>query len=157
MWTVYPQEGMTLEEEVTDPMTGETYTQLVEIEPTILENLKGTAKIDITPKGAFDRYARELTLENFLKAGYFNAQRIGELRNYAEALPDDATAPKQDLLDICDRVDEEQQRIAEIEAQAKVMQQRALQFISEDPEAQASQIIEAQAMADAENMQPATA
>ena len=143
MWTVYTPDGMTLEEEVTDEATGETYTQLVEIPATVLENLKGTVKIDITPKSPYDKYAQELSLENLLKQGYFNPQRVGELRIYAEALPDDSVMPKQKLLDICDKIDEEQQKIAQQQAEAQIMQQRAMQFINSEPEAQASQISDA--------------
>ena len=143
MWTVYTPDGMTLEEEVTDETTGETYIELVQIPATVLENLKGTVKIDITPQSPFDRYATELTMENFLKAGYFNAQRVKELRYYAEALPDNSSTPKIKLLEICDKIEEEQQKIAMLDAQAKIMQQRANQFLMEDPEAQASQMIEA--------------
>jgi hypothetical protein len=39
---------------------------------------------------------------------------------------------------------EEQQRIAQIQAQAQAMQQRASMFLMEDADAQASQIAEAQ-------------
>ena len=145
MWTIYTPEGMTLEDETTDA-EGETYTELVQIPASVLENLQGTVKVDITPKGAFDRYARELSLENYLKAGFFNAQRVSELKYYAEALPDDSTAPKQELLDICDKIEEEQQRIALINAQAQMMQQNASQFLGGTPEDQASQVMEAQTM-----------
>ena len=145
MWTIYTPDGMTLEEDTTDA-EGETYTELVKIPASVLENLQGTVKVDITPKGAFDRYARELSLENYLKAGFFNAQRVSELKYYAEALPDDSTAPKQELLDICDKIEEEQQRIALINAQAQMMQQNASQFLGGTPEDQASQVMEAQTM-----------
>lgn len=143
MWTVYTPDGMTLEEIETDPTTGEEYTKLVEIPPTVLENLKGTVKIDITPKGAFDRYARELSLENLLKAGYFSVERVNELKYYAEALPDDAVMPKQDLLDICDKIKADQEKIAEINAQAQLMQERAMQFLNTDPSMQADQVMNA--------------
>ena len=143
MWTIYTPDGMTLEEDTTDA-EGETYTELVQIPASVLENLQGTVKVDITPKGAFDRYARELSLENYLKAGFFNAQRVSELKYYAEALPDDSTAPKQELLDICDKIEEEQQKIAMINAQAQMMQQNASQFLGGTPEDQASQVMEAQ-------------
>ena len=155
MWTVYTQDGMTLEEEVTDQTTGETYTQLVEIPATVFENLKATVKIDITPKSAFDKYARELSLENLLKAGFFSAQKVGETRHYAEALPDDATMPKQEVLDICDKIEEEQRRIAEINARAQIMQQKAMQFLNEDAEAQAGQISAAQLAQNVNNQVPA--
>lgn len=153
MWTVYTPDGMTLEEVETDPMTGEEYTQLVDIPASVLENLQGTVKIDVTPKGAYDKYAQELSLENLLKGGYFNYQKVGELRMYAEALPDDSTMPKQKILDICDKIEEEQQRIAEINARAMAMQQRVNTFLNSDPNAQAGQI--SNAMAQAMEQQPA--
>ena len=143
MWTVYTPEGLTLEEEVSDPMTGEEYVELIPVPASILENLKATVKVDITPKGAFDKYARELSLENYLKQGFFNAQRVSELKYYAEALPDDSVAPKQELLDICDKIEAEQQKIAEINAQAQLMQQRYNSFINSSPEQQASTINQA--------------
>lgn len=144
MWNVYTPNGMKLENEINDPTTGETYVEIVDVPASVLENLDGTVKVDITPKGAFDRYARELSLENYLKAGFFNAQRVSELRYYAEALPDDSTAPKQELLDICDKIMEEQEKIAMINAQAQMMQQNASQFLGGTPEDQASQVMEAQ-------------
>lgn len=144
MWTVYTPEGMTLEQEITDENTGEEYIQVIDVPATVLENLKGTVKVDVTPKGAFDRYATELTLENLLQAGLFAPQRVGELRKYAEALPDDASAPKQKILEICDKTDEEQRKIAMINAEAELMQQRANDFIMGDPDSQAETIMEAQ-------------
>jgi len=140
MWTVYTPDGMKLEEDVVDPVSGETYTELVDIPVTVLENLKGTVKVDITPKSPFDKYAQELSLENLLKGGYFTAQKVGELKIYAESLPDDATMPKQKLLDMCEKIEEEQQKIAEINAQAQIMQQRASEFINSNPYDQANTI-----------------
>ena len=153
MWVTYSEEGMKLEEEVVDPMTNETYYELVDVPATVFENLKGVVKVDITPKSPYDKYARELSLENLLKAGYFNAQRVKELRYYAEALPDDSVMPKQDILDICDKIEEEQQKIAMIDAQAKMMQQRANQFLMSDPESQAATLNEAQQLAMAQQQQ----
>jgi predicted Zn-dependent protease with MMP-like domain len=140
MWTVYTPNGMKLEEEVTDEETGETYIQLVDVPAVVLENLKGTVKLDVTSRTPYDKYAQELSLENMYKLGAFNPQKISETRLYAEALPDDATMPKQKILEICDKVDEQQQRIAESEMQAKLMQERANQFLSKDAEEQAEQI-----------------
>jgi hypothetical protein len=140
MWNVYTPDGMQLEEDAKDMQTGEDYTQLYKVPSTLLEKLKTRVKVDITPKGAFDRYARELTLENFAKAGFFTPQRVNELRYYAEALPDDAAAPKQDLLNICEKIMEDQQKIAMINAQAQIMQQNANQFINATPEDQATAI-----------------
>ena len=142
MWTVYTPDGMKLEEDITDPRTGEEYTQLVDVPATILENLKGTVKIDITPKSPYDKFAQELSLENLLKGGYFNAQRVGELKIYAEALPDDSVMPKQKLLDICEKIEKEQEKIMQSQMEAQLMQQRVSQFLNSDPNAQASQMNE---------------
>ena len=142
MWTVYTPDGMQLEEDTKDMETGEEYIQLVQVPGSLLESLKTRVKVDITPKGAFDRYARELSLENYLKQGFFNAQRVNELKYYAEALPDDSVAPKQELLKICEKIEEEQAKIATIDSQAQLMQQRANEFINATPQDQATQILE---------------
>ena len=140
MWTRYTSDGMKLEEDVTDMQTGEEYTQIVNVPASILENLKGTVRIDITPTSPYDKYARELSIENMFKAGMFNVQKLPELKIYTEILPDDSTMPKQDLLDAIDKMEEEQQRIAMIDAQATLMKQRAGQFLGGTPETQAAQI-----------------
>lgn len=144
MWTVYTPEGMKLEKVITDETTGEEYIELVDVPASVLENLKGTVKVEVTPKGAFDRYAQELSLENLLKGGYFSPQMVGQLRVYANALPEDSTMPKQKLLDICEEIEEEQRKIAMINAQAQLMQQRANEFLMSDPEGQAEKIYEAE-------------
>lgn len=149
MFIVYSADGLTLEETVTDPATGEEVTQLVEVPQTVLQELKATVKVDITPVGAFDRYARELTLENLLKAGYFSVQRLPELEIYVKLLGDQSTAPKTELEEAIRLMKEEQQKIAMINAQAQAMQQKVNQFLNEEPDAQASQMLEMQAEADA--------
>lgn len=145
----YSDDGIDLEEEVTDE-TGEKYIQIVKVRQTTLKELQAEVKVDVTPKSAYDKAAREQTLENLLIAGLFQGDRVGELRVYAEALDDDAYAPKQKILDICDKIEERQIKIATIEAQAQLMQQRANQFLMEDPDAQAEQIAAARGQAQAE-------
>ena len=147
MFIVYSQEGITLEEDVTDPMTGEEMTQLVTIPQTVLQELQATVKVDITPKGAFDKFAQEVSLENLLKAGYFSVQRLAELKVYVQLLDDDSVMPKAKLEEAIELMEEEQRQIAAINAQAQLMQQRANQFLNEDPDAQAEQISEAQIQA----------
>jgi hypothetical protein len=91
--------------------------------------------------------------------GFFNAQRVGELETYVEVLDDDSVAPKMKIKEAIDHIREEQQKIAMIQAQAQAMQQRASQFLLEDPDAQASQISEAMAQGtamSAEGEQPMT-
>lgn len=146
---VHSVNGVNLEETVTDE-TGEESIELVNVPQSALEQLQASVKIDVTPKSVYDRFAQEQTLENLLMGGLFNAQRIPETRAWAEALPDDAVAPKNKILEICDKVEEEQRKIAMIQAQAQIMQQRAQQFLMEDPDGQAEQIAEARARMDAE-------
>lgn len=136
MWTVYTPEGMSLEEEVINPMTGKEYVQIVEIPETVLQNLKGVVKVDITPKSAYDKYAQEVSIENLLKAGYFNAQRLSELKTYVQLLDDDSVMPKAKLEEAITYMEEEQMKIAQIQAQAQTMQLRANAFMNQDPNAQ---------------------
>lgn len=151
MWTVYTPEGMMLEEEVTDQMTGEEYVQMVEIPATVLENLKGVVTVDITPKSAYDKYAQEVSIENLLKAGYFNAQRLSELKTYVQLLDDDSVMPKNKLEEAIAYMEEEQMKIAQIQAQAQTMQLRAQAFMNEDPNAQMQTAAEAEQEVAAQN------
>lgn len=142
MWITYTSDTLKLEEDITDALGNET-TRIVDVPRSILENLKAEVKVDITPKSPFDKYARELSLENLFKNGFFNVQRLNELKIYASILPDDSTMPKQDILKAIELEEQEQEKIAQINSQAQLMMMRANQFINNDPETQASQINEA--------------
>lgn len=144
MWTVYSEQGITLEVEQTDPETGEDSVELVTIPQTALQALQASVKVDITPKGAFDKYAQELSIENMFQAGKFNPQMLAELKVYVKLLDDDSVMPKQKLEEAVRLMEEEQQKIAMINAQAQQMKMRANQFLMGDPEAQAQQLIDAQ-------------
>jgi hypothetical protein len=152
---VYAEDGVNLEEEVTDPQTGEQTIQLVNVPQVALEQLQATVKIDVTPKSVYDRFAQEQTLENFLTNGLFHPQRLGELEAYVNSLDDDAVAPKQKLLEVIDNIKEQQRKIAMLEAQAQIAQQRAEQFILGGPEYQEQQIAEAQMMQQLQQMMAA--
>ena len=141
MITVY-NDSVKLEEEIENPQTGEKETQLVTVQQTTLKELQATVKVDITPRGAFDKYAQEMSMENLLKNGYFSTQRIPELKLYVKTLDDDSVMPKQKLLDMIEEWEREQERIQMINMQAQMMQQRVNQFLSQDPNAQASQMNE---------------
>jgi hypothetical protein len=141
---VYSPDGVKMEEEVTDPQTGKPFVQLVKVPQVTLQQLQATVKVDITPRSAFDKFAQEQSLENLLTAGYFSGQRLAELKLYLNMLDDDSVMPKQRILDAIEDYENEQRKIAQIQAQAQMMQQRAMQFLSEDPQAQASQMMEAQ-------------
>ena len=140
---VYAVDGVNMEEREPDPMTGEDIVRVVNVPQSVLQQLQATVKIDVTPKGVYDKYAQELSLENFLKEGFFSAQRVGELKNYVNALDDDSVAPKMKLLEIIENIEEEQKRIAMYQQQAELMMQKAQQFLMEDPDGQAQQIADA--------------
>lgn len=141
---VYSADGIDLEETETDPETGEEFVEVVHVPQSVLEQLKATVKIDITPKSVYDRFAQEQTIENLLIQGFFNAQRVSELEIYSKVLDDDSVAPKVKIEEAVKYIKEEQRRIAMINAQAQAMQQKAQQFLMEDPDAQADQIADAQ-------------
>ena len=140
---VYAQDGVNMEKTVTDPQTGEETVVTVNVPQSALRQLQATVKIDITPKSVYDRFAQEQTIENLLTQGFFTAQRVSELATYAEILPDDSVAPKMKILEAIEHIKEEQRRIAMIQSQAQLMQQKAQQFLMGDPDGQAQQIADA--------------
>jgi hypothetical protein len=149
---VYSEDGIDLEEEVTDEM-GEETVVVENVPQTILKELQATVKIDVTPKSVYDKFAQEQTIENLLVQGLFSAERVGELEAYAKALDDDSVAPKQKILEVIENIKEEQRRIAEIEAQAQEMQQRAQMFLMGDDEQQSSMMADAMGQLQAEEIE----
>lgn len=140
---VYAEDGVNMEEEYTDPATGEELVQLVNVPQSALQQLQAAVKVDITPKSVYDRFAQEQTIENLLLQGFLTAQRVGELEIYAKLLDDDSVAPKQKILEAITYIKEEQKKIAAIQAQAHLMQQRAAQFINGDADEQSSMMADA--------------
>ncbi len=143
---VYSADGINLEEKVIDPFTKEETVQIVTVPQSVLERLQATVKIDVTPKSVYDKFAQEQSLENFLTQGYFSVQRLAELKIYVKLLDDDSVVPKMKLLEAIKYMEEEQMRIAQIQAKAQEIQQRAYQFINGDADGQASQIADAMRM-----------
>lgn len=139
----YSADGINMEQEVTDPNTGEKTVQVVNVPQSAMQQLQATVKIDITPKSVYDRFAQEQTIENLLIQGFFSAQRVGELETYVSVLDDDSVAPKQKIMEAIEHIKEEQRRIAMIDAQARIMQQRAQQFLMGDPDEQSSMMADA--------------
>ena len=86
---------------------------------------------------------REQTIENLLTQGLFSAERVAELDAYASVLDDDSVAPKAKIKEAIQHIRDEQMRIAQYQAEAQMMQQRAQQFLMEDPDGQAQQIADA--------------
>jgi hypothetical protein len=141
---VHAVDGINMEEEVTDPATGEETYQVINVPQSALQQLQATVKIDVTPKGVYDRFAQEQTIENLLIQGLFSPQRLPELKIYHKILPDDCVAPKREIGEAIEYMEAEQRKIAVLNAQAQMMQQRAQQFLMEGPEGQADQIADAQ-------------
>lgn len=137
-------DGVNMEQVDTDPQTGEEVVTLVNVPQSVLERLQATVKIDITPKGVYDKFAQEQTIENLLLNGLFHVDRVSELSAYASVLDDDSVAPKTKILEVIEHIREEQRKIAMIQAQAQAMQQRAQQFLMQDPDGQAQQMADAQ-------------
>ncbi len=140
---VYSKNGVNLEEKVTDPVTGKEIIELVNVPQVALKELQATVKIDVTPMSPYDRFAQEQTIENLLLNGLFTAQRLPELKAYVNALGDNSVAPKLKLEGIVEYIEEEQRKIAQIQADAQLMQQRAGQYLMGDPNQQASMMADA--------------
>jgi hypothetical protein len=151
---VYAENGLNMEDTVVDPMSGEEVVQVVNVPQTALEQLKASVKIDVTPKGVYDKFAQEQTIENLLLNGLFAPEAVSQLKAYVDALDDDSVAPKMKLEQIVENILEEQKRIAMIEARAQEIQQRANQFLMGDPDDQASMMADAQMQLMSEQEQP---
>ncbi len=141
---VYSVDGISMEEEITDPATGEKTVRMVHVPQIVLRELQATVKIDITPKSVYDKFAQEQTIENLMTAGFFSADRVSELEIYAKLLDDDSVAPKIKIMEAIEYIKDNQKKIAMINAQAQMMQQRANQFLMGDPDMQSQQIADAQ-------------
>ena len=140
---VYSVDGIDLEEEVTDETGNEIIVVVERVPQSVLKELQATVRIDITPKSVYDKFAQEQTMENLLVQGLLNSQRLSELKAYAKMLDDDSVAPKQKILEVIEYMEEEQRKIAMINAQAQIMQQNAQQFLMGDDEMQSQQIADA--------------
>lgn len=138
MIKTYNPDGLSVEVEVQDPKTGEMITQIERIEGTVLEELQASVKVDITPKGAYDKYAQERSIENLFLKGAFAPQMIEQTKFYLECLDDDANMPKQRILERVNKEIEKQERIAQIQAQGQQLIAQQQQFYNQDPDAQAT-------------------
>jgi hypothetical protein len=138
MLKTYSEDGLEVENEVQDPISGQTTIQIEKIDGIVLKELQATVKVDVTPKSAYDKYAQERSIENLFIKGMFNPQMLGQLKFYLECLDDDSVMPKQKLLERVDKELEKQSRIAEIQAQGQQLIAQQQQFYNMDPESQAT-------------------
>lgn len=102
-----------------DPLTGEEYVDEQTVDKQVLKNLEAFVKVDITPRGAYDRYAQELSLENLMTGGFLSFEE------YVESLDADSVMPKTKLEKILEERKEKQARIQEIDMQAEEMKDMA--------------------------------
>lgn len=121
MWKVYAEDGLIIEVEQKDPITNETRNEFVKVESYLLEALSTSVKVDITPKGSFDKYAQELSLENLFVNGKITFEE------YVKSLDSDSTMPKPKLEIIVEDRKEAQRQIATLEQQAAQLKMQAQQ------------------------------
>lgn len=140
---VHSADGLRMEEKVIDPKTNEETIVLVPVSQAALKELQASVKIDVTPKGVFDKFAQEQTIENLMMQNLFTSQRVGELEIYADLLDNDSVAPKMKILEAVKKIKKRQQRIAQIAADAQLVQQKANDFLMGDIDDQAQQIADA--------------
>lgn len=124
MWRVYAKDGLLIEDEQTDDITGQKTTDQVLVPQYVLEALRTSVKVDITPKGAFDKYAQELSLENIFTTGKITFEE------YVEALDTDSVMPKQKLEIILKKRAEKEKQINEYELQAAQLKNEAQKEMS---------------------------
>ena len=121
MWKVYAKDGLIIEVDEKDPITNETRSEFVKVDNYLLEALSTSVKVDITPKGSFDKYAQELSLENLFTSGKITFEE------YVKSLDSDSTMPKPKLEIIVKDRKEAQRQIAALEQQATQLKMQAQQ------------------------------
>lgn len=117
MWTTYAVDGL----KVVTKDKEQEIIQLITYE--ILNQLKTTVKVDITPKSPYDKYAQEQSLENLLSNGKITFEE------YVASLDDDSTMPKQKLLDIIETRKIKEQQIEQGKLYAQNLVNKANQAI----------------------------
>lgn len=98
-----------------DPETGETVIREEKVDKATMKRLEAFVKVDITPRGAYDRYAQELSLENLMTGGFI------DLEEYVEALDADSVMPKTKLEKILRERKEKEAALNNIDMQAQMM------------------------------------
>jgi len=120
-WKVYAKDGLTIDINEPDPITGQIIPRRSQVPQYLLEALSTSVKVDITPKGAFDKYAQELSLENMFTQGKITFEE------YVMSLDSDSVMPKVKLENILKRRKEVEQQINQMEMQAEQMKAEAMQ------------------------------
>ena len=111
MWKAYEVKGMNIMYEKKDS-EGNIVQEPGVISYETLQKLEPHIKVDITPRGSYDRYAQELSLENL-----FMNDKI-TFEEYVDSLPADAVMPKATLEKIVTRRKENQARLTQMQMEA---------------------------------------
>jgi hypothetical protein len=119
-WKVH-SEGLTIEVEEKDSISGESNFSIQKIPSYVLEALSTSVKVDITPKGAFDKYAQELSWENLFTTGKITFDE------YVDGLDPDSVMPKTKLEAIQTQRHEAQKQINQMQMQASQMKMQAME------------------------------
>ena len=119
-WKVH-SEGLTIEVEEKDSISGESTFSIQKIPSYVLEALSTSVKVDITPKGAFDKYAQELSWENLFTTGKITFDE------YVDGLDPDSVMPKTKLEAIQNQRHEAQKQINQMQMQANQMKMQAME------------------------------
>lgn len=127
MWKTHNKKGLELENVQVDPRTGQDVVTIEKIEPSVLDKLRTSVKIDITPKGAFDKYAQEQSLENLAQAPQF--MNTSWLKDYVSLLDTDYNMPKLKIEDLIKRREAQQERIRQVQQMGNVLQSRVQQMM----------------------------
>ena len=114
MWKAYEVDGMNIMYEQKDD-EGNVIEEPGIISYELLQKLEPHIKVDITPRGSYDRYAQELSLENL-----FMNDKI-TFDEYVEALPPDAVMPKATLEKIVNQRKENAQRLTEMQMEVNAL------------------------------------
>ena len=129
MWKTYnKKDGMKLENIETNPQTNEDIITIEKVAASVLDKLKTSVKIDITPKGAFDKYAQERSLENLAQTQQF--MNTAWLKDYVSILEPDSVMPKLKLEDLVKRREAAERQIRAIQSAGNLIQTRIQQMMN---------------------------
>jgi hypothetical protein len=104
---------------VKDQVTGEEFVREEKVDSKIMSRLETFVKVDITPRGAYDRYAQELSLENLMTGGFI------DFEEYVESLDADSVMPKTKLEKILNERKEKQAQINAMQLEGEQMKDMA--------------------------------
>jgi len=102
-----------------DPLTNQEMVLEAQVDKKTMKRLEAFVKVDITPRGAYDRYAQELSLENLMTGGFI------DLEEYTESLDADSVMPKTKLEKILRERVAKQQAISDINLEAEQIKDMA--------------------------------